>query len=469
MKKLLFFTCIALLFCPVGVFAQKLCGEEILKKALAAQNPGFAQQLEEQRAALQGIANAYEQQMKMQAAERTTSSAFPIPVVFHFILDSSQFNEIGGIAGITERVDSQIVVLNRDFNRENSDSVLILAGFKPRYASVGIRFGLAHTAPTGAATPGYELRIISTNGFAGSGNAYMDAKDTTSNNGPNSGGLNSWDVTKYLNIWCINFTDYNGLLGITVPQFYVSQGGVGMTEANKGICVRYNAVGKRTLNTDSYPSAIDLGRTLTHECGHVFEIWHVWGDDENDAGQCPWDGGADDGIADTPPQSVSTFGNPVLPDFDGCMDSSGVDMQPYGVMCMNYMDYTDDAGMHMFSIDQAAVMGAQVATGGESYSLTQNPGLLVYPGKLAVTQVSNENSFIVYPNPATGIVNIVFNQSKNDLQQVSVANILGQDVKIVNAVSQDNISIDLSGMSKGIYFIKCNFASGIITKKVLLQ
>lgn len=462
MKKFLLLAGFAMLCSQMNAVAQRLCGAEILKHAIIAKNPSFAQQLEEQRRSLQGIADAYKARMRMAAlGKETGSSQSAIPVIFHFILDSAQLNEIGGTAGIVERIDSQIVVLNRDYNRENADSTLIPAGFKPLYASVGIHFGLAHTSPVGDSTPGYELKITSSAGFSGVDQSYTDAKHVS------GGGLDAWDVTKYMNIWCVAYTDEPNLLGITLPFTYAPQYGLPTTDV--GICVRYNAVGKRRLNTDSYQPGIDLGRTLTHECGHFFEIWHTWGDD---GGLCPWQtGGFDDGIADTPPQADATYGDPALPDMDVCDSDGNVNEQPYGIMCMNYMDYVNDDAMHIFTIDQAAVMDAQVATGGESHSLTQNPSLLLYPGQpSSVAMSSNENSFIIAPNPTTGIVHIIFNESRNNLQQVNVLNMLGQEViQQKDGLNQNNIMLNLSQMSKGMYFVKCTFASGSITQKILLQ
>jgi len=52
-----------------------------------------------------------------------------------------------------------------------------------------------------------------------------------------------------------------------------------------------------------------------------------------------------------------------------------------------------------------------------------------------------------------------------------VTNMLGQDVKTMDVSGQKNnsYSVDLSGMGAGIYFVRCNFLSGTITRKVVLQ
>ena len=109
---------------------------------------------------------------------------------------------------------------------------------------------------------------------------------------------------------------------------------------------------------------------------------------------------------------------------------------------------------------------------GESYSLTQNPGLLTWPADAGVAPLSIDNSLTVFPNPTSGIVNITFDATTDQLQEVAITNILGQEVKNVDipAPQKNNYSFDLSGMVKGIYFVKCNFVSGSsVTRKILLQ
>jgi len=469
------------------VFAQRQCGIEAEKAAMIAKDPSWAQRFEAQRASLQGIADNYKQQHGRDAAERTTSTVSPIPVVFHIIVSSAQLALMGGYTGVQQRVNSQMEVLNQDFNRQNSDSTLIPSGWKPLYANVGIQFGLAHTAPNGYGTPGYEVLLNDTEFSAGYYNDYSNAKYSS------TGGLSAWDNTKYLNVWCIYFADNSGLLGITTPISFTTSGTPLIPNAEIGICVNFEALGKRASPSDNYIATsygsdyYDQGRTITHEMGHMFEIWHTWGDD---FGLCPWDPhGGDDGLADTPPEGDSHFYN--WPDtisggtyYDECQYNGPTNTQPYGIASLDYLNYTDDVAMHMFTIDQAAAMAAMAlvppgsATGadgqgitGESYSLTQNPNLLMWPANAGVSQVLAESDLNIYPNPTTGTINITFNQNSTTLQNISITNMLGQEVQNINTTGSQNnyYSIDLSGMSKGMYFVRCNFASGTITRKILLQ
>jgi hypothetical protein len=464
-----------LLLCG-GAFGQRKCGAEQLKNNLVNRHPEAAEMLEQQRGGMQAIADAYRAQMAAAGAQRTTAAS-AVPVVFHIIVDSIEFKALGGIAGIERRCDSQIVVLNRDYNRANLDSGLIPTSWKALYGNVGIHFGLAHTDPLGMGTPGYEIAIIpgttaSPGGFPqGSTGDYGGCKHVSSS------GLDAWDVDKYMNVWCLRFNDDPSLLGITSAKSLVTTGFIPANE--QGICINYLALGKRSAPSDKFLATgymtdyYDQGRTLTHEAGHFFEIWHTWGDD---GGSCPWTGGRDDGIADTPPEAnskfyVPTFSIPGGTFIDSCHNNGTTAMQPIGVASLDFMNYVDDIAMQLFTPGQAAVMASKVAVGGENYTLTQHPELLLWPVGTGVAAGPAASSFSVFPNPATGIIYLAASAQAGELQRISICNITGAEVYSLEPKGrqQDIYSIDLSAMNKGIYVVRCNFATGSITRKILLQ
>ena len=134
-------------------------------------------------------------------------------------------------------------------------------------------------------------------------------------------------------MWVAHFTD--DLLGFaTFP---------GSPAGLDGFVVDTESFG--TLGTATSP--FNLGRTGTHEIGHWLNLIHIWGNDTALADQCS---GSDE-CADTPNQADETYSNP-----SGIRISCG--NGPNGDMYMNYMDYTDDAGMFMFTQDQATRMNA---------------------------------------------------------------------------------------------------------------
>jgi hypothetical protein len=482
------------------------CGMQHMHEAMIAKDPSWAQKFADQRASLQAAADNYLHYKKAQGPDERTTTISAVPVIFHIIVDSAQVLSLGGTAGIIQRCDSQIAVLNADFNRQNSDSSSIPSAWKPLYGNVGIHFGLARKDPSGNNSPGYEIKIISGTtltdaGFSDDADAFPQAKTAST-------GLASWDVTKYYNVWCINFTGStaSGLLGLTVPLSETGTGFSSYPVDQEGVCMLYNVLGSTgptgvtPTGTGTWEHPYNLGRTLTHETGHMFEIWHPWGDD---GGQCPtWsssatvDGitcvpgvGYDDGLADTPPESDAIYGNPTYTITGGtfndcCMMHGATNTQPIGVACLSYMDYTDDDAMHLFTTEQAAAMASMVlmtpatgvggATGsgyqGENYSLTQNPSLLIAATEgVAPSPIEVNSSLSIYPNPSTGQVFVSVNAATETLSQIIVINLLGQEVMTIPGQGKDYYSIDLSGVSKGIYFVKCNFASGSVTRKILLQ
>ncbi len=467
---ILFFLCLCN---NIPVIAQRKCGFDDYRKTQIALHPELANHFAKQKASLQAIADNFTLEKNLSKANKQTSSSpAPVPVIFHIIINETQFLALGGSAGIKQRCDSQIAVLNRDYNKQNADSVNIPSSWKPFYGNVGIHFALALIDTNGntMTTPGYDLKIITNIGFNGSTNSYSDAKHSI------TGGADAWDNTKYMNVWCINFADVSGLLGITVAKSFTFIGGGSTANNEQGICIAYNALGKRVLSSDSYPPGsggitYDEGKTLTHEVGHFFEIWHVWGDD---SGLCPWNGGSDDGLSDTPPQGDNTYGNPAYTItggtlYDGCQYNATVNKQPIGIACLSYMDYTDDAGMLLFTTQQAAVMKSQVSVvggvTGENIALVQNPGLTTI-----VEKPSNLN-LSIYPNPTKGILNITFDTNVSNLQNIEIYNLVGQAAMSITIDSpQKSIYyIDISRLNKGIYFVNCNFANGKYIQKILLQ
>ena len=456
-----------------------------MHNAIIAMHPEYAQKLADQKASLQAIADFYKL-YKTQAGNERTTTVSAVPVIFHIIVDSAQFNDLGGTVGIGKRCDSQIAVLNRDYNRQNADSSVIPSGWKSLYGNAGITFGLARKDPSGNCSPGYEIKIISGSTLSDAG---YDGNDNFTSTKTAATGLAPWDNTKYYNVWCTNFTGGSiGLLGITVCKSDVVGGWNASYEM--GVVMLYNVLGSTgptniaPAGTGNWYIPFNLGRTLTHETGHFFEIWHPSGDDGS---LCPWSsGGSDDGLSDTPPQGDYTYNNPTYTIsggtiHDGCEFHSSVETQPIGIACLAYMDYVDDDAMHLFTTMEAAVMagmatlppgsgGITSGTGtiGESYNLTQNPSLLIPCPTGVASTIETRSSLSVYPNPTTGEINISVNQTTEKLIDIVVLNMVGQQVKVVNG-GKEYYSIDLSGMSKGIYFVKCNFASGSVIRKILLQ
>lgn len=237
---------------------------------------------------------------------------FTIPVVVHVIHNGEP---IGVGPNISDaQVLSQIQVLNEDYRRMAGTR-----GFNtdPNGADVEIEFCLAQQDPDGCVTNGInrvDMSSISTTWSGPGGNTDTVLKPMT-----------FWDASQYMNMWSVNFSD-GSLLGFA--QF---PGGPANSD---GVVSNYTYFGSNDAAGVTIPGSFNLGRTMTHEVGHYLGLFHTF------QGGC---GGAGDQCADTPEVDSPNFGCPTTHQSCGDLD-----------MVRNYMDYTDDACMNIFTNDQKA-------------------------------------------------------------------------------------------------------------------
>jgi len=239
-----------------------------------------------------------------------------IPVVVHVVYNSSTPAQNISDA----QIFSQIDVLNRDFRKLNPDIASIPAPFQPLAIDARIQFALATIDPNGNPTNGITRTATTATGFADDDRVKSAA----------TRGADPWPSDRYLNLWVCQLN--GGLLGYA--QF---PGGPAATD---GVVITHTGFG--TTGTAAAP--FNLGRTATHEIGHWLNLRHIWGDDGNGCN-------GSDFVDDTPNQAGPNFGKPSFPHVT-CNNA------PNGDMFMNYMDYTDDAAMFMFTAGQVARMQA---------------------------------------------------------------------------------------------------------------
>ena len=283
------------------------------------------QQIEQQSA-------AYVQARK-NAGQNATDMVITIPVVFHIVYSSATYNISDA------QCLAQLDQLNKDYARLNTDAGNTPSVWQGISANTNIQFCLASRTPAGAATTGIERRQTTVTSFSTNDNVKRYA----------NGGLDAWSSSSYLNIWVCNLS--GGVLGYA--QF---PGGAAATD---GVVLTYYSVGSMLSPTSSAP--YNLGRTATHEVGHWLNLRHIWGDDGT---ACS----GTDNVSDTPNQAGENYGAPAFPRTDGCSTTSP------GVMFMNYMDYTDDNAMNMFTNGQSARMAAMFATGGSRAAMLSSTG-----------------------------------------------------------------------------------------------
>jgi PKD repeat protein len=320
MKRILLMTLMAI-FCTHAVFAQtpqRNCGTLLHHEYLKQTRPNYENDL-----------NQYNQMIDQYLADKalgksnSTAAIVTIPVVVHVVYRTAAENISNAQAA------SQVQVLNDDFAKLNADAIKVT---QPTFSTVAsgaqIRFCLAQRDPLGNATTGvvhYSTTVTSFN---------------TNDNVKNSatGGATAWDVTKYVNIWVCN-------LGTSLLGY--GEFPTGSLSNTWGLVINYRYTG----SGGSAQSPFNLGRTGTHEFGHCFNLFHIWGDD---GGACS----GSDQCSDTPNQGSEHYG----PFAQGSIQTDACSPSSPGTMWMNYMDYTDDASMYMFTAQQCARMEAVVNT-----------------------------------------------------------------------------------------------------------
>ena len=251
-------------------------------------------------------------------ANQKVSNVITIPVVVHVVYNTNAENILDN------QIQSQIDILNEDFRRLNTDAANTPSSFQSLAADTEIEFCLASTDPNGNSTTGITRTSTSQSSFS-------------TNNGvkySSSGGIDAWNTSEYLNIWVCDIS--GGILGYA--QF------PGGNATSDGVVCDYAYFGNIGTATTPY----HLGRTATHEVGHWLNLRHIWGDSN-----C-----GDDFCNDTPEHSGSNYGCPSFPSISANCNGNGSS----GDMFMNYMDYTDDACMNIFTNDQKTRMIASINT-----------------------------------------------------------------------------------------------------------
>ncbi len=213
----------------------------------------------------------------------------------------------------TAQIKSQFKAMNKDFRATNSDKNQTPVPWKGLITDSRIQFKLVKVTRTKTARTGF---------------THDDGVKS-----PATGGIAPFSPKTHLNIWVCPLT--GGLLGYA--QF------PGGPSATDGVVINFQAFG--TMGTAQAP--FNKGRTATHEIGHYLNLRHIWGDTPDCSGS--------DMVADTPNCAGPNFGKPVWPHVT-CNNG------PNGDLFVNYMDYTDDAAMFMFTAQQVLRMRTALET-----------------------------------------------------------------------------------------------------------
>jgi len=408
--------------------AQRICGSDSYTSQLIAANPSLQASFD---LAEQQILTTLKNKRNSLQRDTTANEIINIPVVIHVIYKTAAQNISDA------QILSQMEVLNNDFSNNNADGVNRPSAFAGLAADVRIRFCIAQVDPNGKRTTGIIRKQTSVETFT--------ADDAMKNS--LSGGDNAWDAKKYLNIWVCNLGG-RSLGYATLPGGPADKDGV--------------VIGSDVFGTvGNVRAPFNKGRTATHEVGHWLGVKHVWGD--TDCG--------DDGVDDTPRQKSYNFGAPAFPHVTECSQTAN------GDMFMNYMDFSDDAVMNMFTIGQKKRMRALFATGNFRNNFLTSfacDSTLVQAGPAAVDTVAapvpvKQDVYKIYPNPASSFVTLEYTPAAALIKKsFTVYSITG--VKLLSGeLTKEKTTLSLSHLMRGIYIVRIGEGNETITRKISKQ
>jgi hypothetical protein len=384
------------------LFAQPKCGSFEYQKQLIQAVPS----LEVAHKVIENFVSERESLRSFSASKVQEENVITIPVVVHILYHYPGENISDDF------VQSQVFALNRDYRKINADTVKIPGAFKSLAADCEIEFKLATVDASGRATTGIIRKYTPVTKWAADDKIKYSSEM----------GDNAWDAASYLNIWVGTM---DRVLGYSsVPGDPASKDGVVISNTVFGI-----------TNSGIY----DQGRTAVHEVGHWLGLRHLWGD-----ANC-----GDDGVADTPPQQTFT---------NGCPSTVRVSCNngPNGDMYMDYMDFTNDDCLVMFTRGQKQKMRTLFDVGGPRHSILLSKGLDI-PAIAELPLPDNPPQWLhikIFPNPATAELTINMEYDERWVgKQLQVLDITGK-IQIVKTVTSKIQKLDVSQLAPGVYFIR---------------
>ncbi len=356
------------------------CGHDLLQSWQAQQDSNYWVRKEASRQAFDRSLQDFEAQPDFRI-----QSTLKIPVVVHIMHDSNDvYPNASNLSDA--QIHSQLLVLNEDFRK-----ILGSRGYNthPVGADVEIEFCLATRDPAGNPSTGIVRQ------------PYAKSNNHGFNDDVTMKSLSRWPTERYLNIWVVK--NMNGILGYAyLPEDMATDP---IRPQIDGVVIGARFFGsrdKQPLGSNFYlDNTFDLGRTTTHEVGHFLNLLHTWGD-----GGCE----SDDNVFDTPNCSGQYFGCGTPPIQCGNQR-----------MIANYMDYSDDVCMNIYTNGQKTRMRAALNTYAFRASLHHPNNILLTGCTDSVVVPQPDSMYILAGNNQLARVN----QKLNTNLQVRIVNQLG--------------------------------------------
>ncbi|TDP58880.1 zinc-dependent metalloprotease [Flavobacterium dankookense] len=417
------------LLTTVAVNAQRTCGMEQKMQQIMSdpiQKEAYLKDQQKFQIELEKLSN---RTYRSGETNENVNATIRIPIAVHY--PSVATNASAALKTCLRNLaQNQVNILNADYNATNTDvsnwnNVSSLFPMVNGVGSIDVEFVLAtqnHPAAAGIANGTVAVTF---------GTDFLNGADQ------------DFTWTGYVNI-VVRYA--NGNLGYSVLGGSPNQGHT--------VVIDTEAFGSGAGCTDYVPGApYNKGRTLTHELGHYFNLDHTFnGCGETNCAVYNVNNPVGDGICDTPPQTNATGGCPNPSTVMSCTSGQRA-------LSMNYMDYTNDNCMYMFTPGQATRMLARYNT---------------IAGQIRTNTLSNnevvKNNFTIAPNPNNGSFTIQFKDLSNDYS-VEIFDVSGRMVYENYYTLSSNLSqeITLDKPSSGLYFVNVKSGSVITTEKIIIK
>jgi hypothetical protein len=375
------------------------------------------------------------------SASKAHAAVIKIPVVFHVVYKNATQNIHDSL------LYSQLAVLNECFRKQNPNYINTRTIFDTLGADTEIEFCLASTDPLGNPTTGIVRKQTASNSQFDPLFGFDNIKK------PSKGGDTAWANSSYLNIWVGDMSLFNTAFVLGYATF------PGSAPALDGVVIQWDYMGK-------YAKPNFLGRTTVHEVGHWFGMRHIWADDDN--GQNPQTVYCDstDFVDDTPNAGPKSSTDCNLSKNTCSLESTFWSNINAPDMVENYMDYSSDACMTMFTKGQKARM----------YSfLNTDPARMAIKTSSAacniVTSVNHNNSIEtsmdIFPVPASNEITFKTNLG-GAMQQITIYNAEGKLVLSESLVA-NSTTVNTTHLPEGIYYAQIVSGNVIRSGKFLIK
>ncbi len=350
---------------------------------------------------------------------------YVIPVVFHIMENNGP-----ELAITMEQFASQIDVLNEDYGRYGNG-----LNTHPSGLDTKIRFCLASIDPNGNPTTGIDTTFYANTLFH---DPFVDGQDEAMKE------LAVWDPLRYMNVYIVR------RIGNGQTAGYAYFPGEVAGTALDGLVIDYRQIGRSTGTAQA------LGRTTTHEVGHYLDLYHPWGLSDT---LC---GGLNDRCDDTPAIPVQFFATA-----PNCNAPPAI-CDPGFRQIENYMDYSDDECLNLFTVCQGTRMRKAILNWRTE---------LVSSSNLALTGCSEElnnagtlDKFTIFPNPSSDVFMVYVDFDSDVDPVVEMYDFAGRLVRTIEPAGDGRgaVPVDVSTMMQGTYHLIARQGSNYIRRTVVI-